>query len=252
MLKYLNNPSIIYPFAGTNLTANQTKVAKAVKNCRICLVLRAENCVSVTLISTLNNTLLFKVTEQDYDPYFIRYSNNSFISDLDNISQENSFIQFNQIPVSASNLNLQLLPQCILYISSGVTFKLISRQVHTKAQKCSSVIYQDSDSYLMLKSGYNCNVSFLDDKLYITSLAQLGKGITNSYHVWNQFNQSPYVDMSDSAITKLSYGINSINGIMQEINFAVSPSLYQISSIQTVDKSSRLILNISKKPLSVE
>lgn len=164
------------------------------------------------------------------------------------LDSRNSFIEFSS-PIQASvyNCQLQLLPQVICPVRSGLSITIPPSvpidevPIVRDSDSFPAEVYPEFTQQLIFSSGYNCQISVDNGMLRLFSAQGTGKGRPSAQEVRKliQKNQNQ-VQFSDSYY----YGMRAVNGITQELQLDVSPGLYLQP---TLDGDDGLRLAVNRK-----
>lgn len=245
MLDHLLNKTDPYPFIETK---GYDDLAYSIRDCRFFIVSSINMQPKIILKSVQKGKCIFSCYLGDQVLQIVGNSDQTVTSADKKLSSTNSFIQFNKIPEDIQNVQLQILPDCIVKLPQGINIGMIYHQrpvfnpMQDKDQRIpvSEVLSQS----IQLSNGYNTSIQYTQDINIRFNIGQnFGLGKSKYFKQWNQF----YICLNtQSQIQNFFKGILSINGISNNINIQTGQSIYTqlaVNSYNTVDVRGSSITN---------
>ena len=250
----IKNPSVFYPFQLSCYSQHNKKLAQAIYDIRISLLLpyktgqtAAGTWFSVAIINCFNKLLKFKVLDTVRAKQFYFYydlKTDTFQDQSGVVDIANSFIQHAQAVPNCTDANLILNVSCLLIHQKGYKLFISCSPLLSKGEVSLAVQKQQQLQTLNFSDGYNTQVSYQNGTLKITCNPGKGLGKPYGWKQWPQFNTGDYQLMTQAQIQEQQYGVLSINGYTGNVLFypsgsvTIEPSLETDTLTLTLDKGS--------------
>lgn len=255
MLVELSNPSILYPFYEVPSNISDTDLAnlRSIKKLQIAIGL-FRNIQNISINYNVKNKSFIVTGDSDSDTSLEIFDfSNSIKNDTFYFDPYNSDIQYSQKEktTSASKQNtettvIKVLPQVLLIYPVKLEVSVFYKEPVTIAS-------QNSNSFLLLDSpvsslysGYNCDVTYTNGKIFLNSYTDAGKGIVKDLSIYQDYSGS-----SDSCQIQNQEGFYTINGQFGDITLSFGNSisvLYTSDSDTTINK--KLTIKLGKAEVS--